>query len=281
VQVPVERKYIRKIGKELPALGMGTWGIGGGFWTPDRSRDGEWVLVLRRGIELGASLIDTAEMYGGGHSEELVGETIRGFPREEVFVITKVWPTHARRDDVLRSAEASARRLGTYIDLYLIHWPPTDVPLCETMRALEEVVARGLARFIGVSNFGLELIEEARSCLSREDVVAVENKFSLLDRRDEKTVVPYTEREGMAYIAYSPLEEGSLARDPFLAAVGAKYGRTAAQVALNWLIRFPSVIPIPKAGNLRHLEENLGAVGWRLSDEDWRMISEKYRWLPA
>lgn len=277
----MEQKYFRKLGRNLPAIGLGTWGIGGGFWTPDRSRDSDWIIILRRGIELGAALIDTAEMYGGGHTEELVGEAIKGFPRDEVFVVTKVWPTHARFDDVIRSAQASARRLGTYIDLYLIHWPPTDVPICETMRGLEAVVERGLARFIGVSNFGLELIEEARACLSREDIAAVENKFSLLDRGDEESVVPYTEREGMLYLAYSPLEEGELARNRFLAQVGAKYRKTAAQVALNWLLRFPSVVPIPKAGSIRHLEENVNAAGWRLSDEDWRLISEHFRSLPA
>ncbi|MEM4444486.1 MAG: aldo/keto reductase [Thermofilum sp.] len=277
----MEKKYFPKLGMSLPALGIGTWGIGGGFWSPDRSRDEEWIAILRRGIELGASLIDTAEMYGGGHSEELVGEAVKAFPREEVFIVTKVWPTHARYDDVLKSAEASMKRLGTHIDLYLIHWPPTDTPLCETMRALEAVVARGIARFIGVSNFSLELIEEARACLSREDVAAVENKFSLLDRGDEETVVPYTEREGMLYIAYSPLEEGELAKNRFLAQIGAKYRKTAAQVALNWLLRFPSVVPIPKAGSIWHLEENIGSAGWRLSDEDWRLISEQFRRLPA
>lgn len=277
----MEKKYFPKLGMSLPAIGLGTWGIGGGFWSPDRSRDEEWIAVLKKGIEMGASLIDTAEMYGGGHAEELVGEAVKAFPREDVFIVTKVWPTHARYEDVTKSAEASVKRLGTHIDLYLIHWPPTDVALCETMRALEAVVARGYARFIGVSNFSLELIEEARACLSKEDIVAVENKFSLLDRKDEDSVVPYTEREGMLYIAYSPLEKGELARNIFLAQIGTKYRKTASQVALNWLLKFPSVVPIPKAGSLEHLVENLGSTGWRLSDEDWRLIAEYFRRLPA
>jgi diketogulonate reductase-like aldo/keto reductase len=276
-----DRKYFKKIGEWLPVLGQGTWGIGGGFWSADTSMDEEWVAALRRGVELGMTLIDTAEMYGGGHSEELVGRAIRGFGRDELFIVSKVWPSHAGYDDVLRSAEASVRRLGTFMDLYLIHWPPTDVPLCETMRGLEAVVARGYARFIGVSNFGLELVEEARSCLSREDVVAVENKFSLLDRRDEETVIPYAEREGMLYLAYTPLEKGQLSRDSFLAEVGRRYGRTAAQVALNWLVMINPVVPIPKASTIQHVEENAGAMGWRLSEEDWRKISEKFRELKA
>ncbi|ABL78344.1 aldo/keto reductase [Thermofilum pendens] len=274
-------KYFKKLGRSLPSLGMGTWGIGGGYWSPDTSGDAEWVSALRRGLELGMTLIDTAEMYGGGHSEEVVGEAVKGFDRDEVFIVSKVWPTHARRDDVVKAAEASVRRLGTFMDLYLIHWPPAEVPLCETMRGLEEVVRRGLARFIGVSNFGLELIEEARACLSREDVAAVENKFSLLDRRDESSVVPYAEREGMLYLAYTPLEKGQLARDSFLAEVGRKYGKTAAQVALNWLIKLNPVVPIPKASSLAHVEENAGAMGWRLSDEDWRAISKRFSELKA
>ncbi|QOJ79406.1 aldo/keto reductase [Infirmifilum lucidum] len=273
----MERKFVPKMGLEVAAIGMGTWDIGGGFWTPDYTRDDEWVEALRYGLELGLTLIDTAEMYGGGHAEELVGRAIRGFSREELFIVSKVWQTHAARDEVVKAAEASVKRLGTYVDLYLIHWPPEGVELCETMRGLEEAVERGYARFIGVSNFGVELIEEARSCLSHVDVVAVENKFSLLDRRDESSVIPYAEREGMLYLAYTPLEKGQLARDPFLASIGAKYGKTAAQVALNWLLGFKPVVPIPKASDKRHIKENAGAAGWRLSEEDWRLISEKYR----
>jgi len=273
----MERKFIPKLGAEVAAIGLGTWGIGGGFWTPDRSRDEEWVDALRYGLQLGLTLVDTAEMYGGGHAEELVGMAVKGFNRDDVFIVSKVWQTHAARDEVVKAAEASVRRLGTHIDLYLIHWPPEGVELCETMRGLEEAVKRGYARFIGVSNFGLQLVEEARSCLSQVDVVAIENKFSLLDRRDEGSVIPYAEREGMLYLAYTPLEKGQLARDQFLASVGAKYGKTAAQVALNWLLRFKPVVPIPKASSRRHVEENAGAAGWRLSEEDWRLISEKFR----
>lgn len=275
----MEEKWFPKLGLRLPVIGMGTWGVGGGYWTPDYSRDEEWVGALRYGISLGATLIDTAEMYGGGHAEELVGRAIAGLDRERIFIVSKVWQTHAARDDVVRAAEGIVKRLGTHMDLYLIHWPPEGVSLCETMRGLEDAVARGYARFIGVSNFSLELVEEARSCLSREDVAAVENKFSLLDRRDEDTVVPYAECEGMLYLAYTPLEKGRLASDPFLASVGARYGKSAAQVALNWLIRFKPVVPIPKASDKRHIEENVGAAGWRLSDEDWRLLSEKYRYI--
>lgn len=271
-----DKKYFKLMKEYVPTLGLGTWGIGGGFWSPDTSRDKEWISALRRGIELGATLIDTAEMYGGGHSEEIVAQAIKDFDREELFIVTKLWPTHARRDDVFKAARASTRRLGTYIDLYLLHAPASDVPICETMRAMEDLIDEGVTRFIGLSNFGVEAIEEARSCLSKTDIVAIQNKFSLLDRRDEKTVILYAQREGMMYMAYTPLEKGRLARDPFLAEIGKRYGKTAAQVALNWLIVIEPVVPIPKAARIEHVEENVGAMGWRLSIEDWEAISRKF-----
>ena len=271
-----DTKRIRAIG-DLPALGMGTWRIGGGWLSPDYSNDAEWVRVLRRGIELGMTLIDTAEAYGGGHSEELVGQAIRGFPRDELFIVTKVHPSHARYDDVIKSALASSRRLGTYIDLYLLHWPAENVPICETMKAFEKLANDGVIRFIGLSNFDVRGIEEARSCLSKYDVVAVENRFSLLHRDDESTVIPYAQRNGMLYLAYTPLEYGAFANDEFLRGIGRIYGKTPIQVALNWYICIDNVIPIPKAGRIEHVEENAGAMGWRLDRSHWEEISRHFK----
>ncbi len=271
-----DKKCFRKIGC-VSSLGMGTWDIGGGFWTPDYSRDRESVEALRRGIELGIKLIDTAEMYGGGHSEELVGVAIKSFDREELFIVTKVWPTNASYDSVLRSARASMNRLGTYIDLYLLHWPSENVPICETIKAFEKLVDDGVIRFYGVSNFNVRQIEDARYCSKKYDVVAVQNRFSLFYRHDEKDVIPYAKREGLLYMAYTPIEKGAVAREDFLRRIGEKYGKTAVQVALNWLISIDPVVPIPKASKIQHLEENAGAMGWRLSREDWEAISNKYR----
>jgi len=256
---------------------MGTWRIGGGFLSPDYSMDREWIAVLRRGLELGMTLIDTAEVYGGGHAEELVGEAIKGFPRDEIFIVSKVWPDNATRKGVLKATKASVKRLGTYIDLYLLHWPAEGVPICETMKAMEELVDKGLVRHIGLSNFEVKEIEKARNCLSKVDIAAVQNRHSLMYRRYEKDVIPYCAREGMMFMSYTPLEKGLLARDRFLAEIGEKYGKTAAQVALNWLICIEPVVAIPKAARLSHLEENAGAMGWRLSREDWELISRKFR----
>ncbi len=257
----------------ISSLGMGTWGIGGGFWTPDYSMDRLWVEVLRTGLQLGMTLIDTAEMYGGGHSEEIVGEAIKGFDRESIFIVSKVWPSNASYENVLKSAKASSKRLNTYIDLYLLHWPSNDVHICETIKAFEKLVDEGVIRFYGLSNFTVRGIEEARSCAKKYDVVAIQNHFSLLHRDDEKDVIPYAQREGLLYMAYTPLEKGQLAKHSFLAQIGRKYGKTATQVALNWLMCIDNVVPIPKAGTIEHVKENAGALGWRLSKEDWLEIS--------
>ncbi|MFP3296459.1 MAG: aldo/keto reductase [Vulcanisaeta sp.] len=272
-----DTKYIKSINGKVSAIGMGTWGIGGGYWSPDYSGDDEWVRVLREGIGLGMTLIDTAEMYGGGHTEEIVGRSIKEFPREELFIVSKVWPNHARYDDVLRSARASANRLGTYIDLYLLHWPAPDVPICETMRAMERLVDDGVIRFFGLSNFDVNGIEEARSCLSKYDVAAVENRYSLLHRVDEASVIPFVQRNGMLYLAYTPIEKGAFANNEFLRGIGKKYGKTAIQVVLNWYVGIDNLVPIPKAGRIEHVEENAGAMGWRLSKDDWESISNHFR----
>ena len=261
---------LKRIGDErVTAIGMGTWGIGGKE-SPDYSRDGESIEALRHGLEMGINLIDTAEFYGAGHSEELVGEAIKGFEREELFIVSKVWPTHFGYESAKKAAKASARRLGTYIDLYLLHWPVDDFGrIKETLHALEELVDEGLIRYIGVSNFDLELLKRSQEAMRKYEIVANQVKYSLRDRWPETSgLLDYMKRERIALMAYTPLEKGSLARNPCLAEIGRPYGKTAAQVALNYLIWEENVVAIPKAGSKAHLEENFGAMGWRLSKED-------------
>ncbi|ASJ14270.1 aldo/keto reductase [Thermococcus radiotolerans] len=263
-------KDLKIIGSDkVTAIGMGTWGIGG-YESPDYSRDKENIEALRYGLELGINLIDTAEFYGAGHSEELVGEAIRGFEREEIFIISKVWPTHFGRESAKRAARASAKRLGTYIDLYLLHWPGTEWGrIEETLHALEELVDEGLIRYIGVSNFDLELLKRSQEAMRKYEIVANEVKYSLRDRWPETSgLLDYMKREKMALIAYTPLEKGSLARNQCLAEIGKSYDKTAAQVALNYLIWEDNVVAIPKAGSKAHIEENAGAMGWRLTKDD-------------
>ena len=269
----MDTKYFKKLGRRVPILGMGTWGIGGGM-DIDKSYDKIWVSALKKGLELGLTLLDTAEIYGAGHSEELIGEAISGFPREEIFLVSKVWPSHAGREDIVKAAKASCRRLGTYIDLYLLHWPTPDIPLSEIMEGMEKILEIGLIRHIGVSNFEVNQIEEAKNCLNKSDLAAVQNKYSLIYRRYERDVIPYTEREGMMFMAYTPLGKGIIAKNVHLAKIGLKYGKTAAQVALNWLMYMKPVIPIPKAVQIKHIEEDSGAICWSLNRRDWESISE-------
>lgn len=263
----MDAKFFKKLGRSVPSLGLGTWKMG-----EDRALDEVSVASLRRGIELGAKLIDTAEVYANGRSEELVGKAIRGFERDELFITTKVWTSHARYDDVLKAAKGSSARLGTYIDLYLLHWPVREVPICETMRAMEGLVKTGLVKHIGLSNFDVKGIEDARSCLKFTDIAAIQNRFSPTYRRDYSVVIPYAEREGMMYMAYTPIEKGLLSENELLRSIGKKYGKTPIQVALNWLMCIEPVVPIPKASRVEHVEENVGAMGWRLSKEDFTDI---------
>ena len=262
---------------QVPAVGIGTWEMGGGI-SPDTSGDAGCVRALRKAIELEMTLIDTAEKYADGHAEELVGEAIQPFPREQLFVVSKVWPDHLKYDEVLKAVERSLKRLRIdRLDLYLIHHPNPDVPLKETVAAMEKLVEQGMTRFIGVSNFNVSQMEEARSCLSKNEIVVNQLPYNLLDREIEKETLPYCQKNQITVMAYWPLAKGRLAGNKYLNEIGKKYGKTAAQVAINWLIAREGVLAIPKAVKIEHLEQNAGAAGWRLSDEDIESISDRVR----
>jgi diketogulonate reductase-like aldo/keto reductase len=274
-----------KTGERIAAIGLGTWLIGGGS-APDYSRDKEAIEAIRYAIELGMTHIDTAEMYGGGHAEELVGEAIKAFKRDEVFIASKVWPTNLRYDDLLKACERSLKRLQTsYIDLYYIHWPSDVIPLSESMRAMERLYKDGKIRYIGLSNFSPIQIEEARSYLSTTDVVAIQAEYSLYNRKIEADLIPYCFRNGVTVVAYSPLARGALLADlkkpaerriQLLMELAEKYSKTPVQIALNWVIWHDQVIAIPKALQKQHLEENAGAAGWKLTKEDYNVICKAW-----
>ncbi len=251
---------------EIPEIGLGTWDYRGG------------VEPLKIGISLGASLIDTAEMY---RTEEVVGRAISSLDRRSVFIATKVWPNHLHHDDLLKAAEASLRRLNIKtIDLYQIHWPNPEVEISESIGAMEELVRMGKVRFIGVSNFSVEQVEEAQDALSSEKIVSNQVEYNLSDRRIERDLLPYAISKGMTIIAYSPLERGSSLRNrgrvsKLLDEIASKYKKTRAQVILNWITSKQNVVAIPKADRGEHVRENCGASGWRLSPEDLREIDEE------
>ncbi len=257
-----ESKQLGTTGIEIPALAMGTWRYRGG------------VEPLRAGINLGAVFIDTAESYG---TEEIVGQAIRGV-RDRVFVASKVSPRHFRRPDLINAAEESLKRLGTeYIDLYQLHWPNYNIPIDETMSAMQELVQSGKVRFIGLSNFSRREFEQAQSSLSKSVIVSNQVRYSVVDRTIEDDLLPFCESKQITVLAFSPLGNGlqNLRRlDPqdVLGQVSSETGKTRAQVALNWCLCHKPVIAIFGAGSVEHVQENCGAAGWRLEPHQLEVL---------
>lgn len=269
----------KKLGKtdtKVPAIGQGSMGVGGRFEV-DTTYDDEQINALRLGIGNDMTLLDTAEIYGGGHSEELIGRAIYGI-RDKVFIATKFSPEHSEYDDVISSCEGSLRRLGiSCIDLYQIHWPNPEVDISETMRALEHLADQGKIRYIGASNFSLSQLEEARKALKKHDIVSNQVEYNLFDRSIEKDVLPYCEKEGISIIAYSPLDQGKTSDGEIkevLDKLAEKYKATPSQIALNWLGTHKPVISIPKALTKAHIVENASALDFDIDEEDLRKIDK-------
>ncbi|CAM5240754.1 hypothetical protein GCM10010329_45080 [Streptomyces spiroverticillatus] len=246
-------------GASVPALGQGTWYMGDSL-----TRRADELAALRRGIDLGMTLIDTAEMYGGGASEELVGEAIRG-RRDEVFLVSKVLPSNADSRGTVDACRASLRRLGTdRIDLYLLHWRG-GIPLAETVEALEGLVSDGSIGAWGVSNLDVDDLEE----LPAGDLPETNQiLYNLTRRGPEYDLLPWCRKRSVPVMAYSPLEQGRLLGHPVLESVAEAHGATPLQVALAWVLRDDNVIAIPKASTVAHVEDNHAALGLTLTDAD-------------
>jgi aryl-alcohol dehydrogenase-like predicted oxidoreductase len=265
----MEYRQLGRTREKVSTIGMGTWGMGTRSNSAERS---EQVKSLRRGIELGINLIDTAERYASGRSEEIVGEAIKGV-RDKVFVATKVAPPNLRHDAVVRSCEESLRRLGTtYIDLYQVHWPDPSVPIKDTMSAMEKLVQEGAVRYIGVSNFSVNETNEAKTALRRNEVVSNQVEYSLSNRYVEPEILPYCVREKITLMAYSPLAHGKIAKS-ISRELLRKYRMTPAQAMLNWVTRNEQVVAIPKASKITHLEENASSVSIRFDREEYEQMS--------
>jgi diketogulonate reductase-like aldo/keto reductase len=253
----------------------------GGEMSPDPSKDGASVEAIRLGLDLGMNFIDTAEMYGAGHSEEVVASALEG-RSERVFVASKVSPRHFAHDDVLHSARMSLKRLNRkQVDLYQLHWPNPRIPITETMRAMEELVKDGLVRFIGVSNFSIEQMREAQESLSHEKIVSNQIEYSLVDRSPKAGLLQYCQKEGVTVIAYSPLGQGKIPRGrgkPFkiLDEMAGRLGRTRNQVALAWVLQHDNVVAIPKASDKQHVQENAAVSDWKLPDDEREKLDETF-----
>jgi len=221
------------------------------------------VAVLRRGIDLGMTHIDTAEMYGNGRTEEIVAKAIAG-RRGEVFLASKVLPSNASYDGTLRACERSLRRLGTdYLDLYMLHWPGSH-PIGETMRALEKLVADRLVRFIGVSNFDTAELQEAEQALRHERLACNQVLYHLRERGIERRLMPYCASREIAVVAYSPFGRTKPPKSAVLGEIAKRHGKTVRQVVLRFLTRDANVFTIPKTAHVERVEENSAAADWQM-----------------
>jgi len=260
-------------GGTLPLLGLGTWQMGGGS-SADYSQDNETVALIQDAIDMGYTHIDTAEMYGAGHSEELVGRALHAFPRSEIFLTTKVWWTNLAYDDLLRAVDGSLQRLQTdFVDLYLIHRANHDIPLEETLRALNRVVTEGKVKRVGVSNFDVPLLQRAQT-LCQTPVVTNQVRYNLHARQPQQNgLLHYCQENDIVLTAYSPLKDDVL-HNATVQAIAQKHRATPAQVALRWLIRQPWVVTIPMSSNRAHLRQNLETFSLTLDEEDLQRLSE-------
>ncbi|MFC7344241.1 aldo/keto reductase [Saccharopolyspora griseoalba] len=259
-------------GDRLPVLGQGTWGMG-----ERRAQRAAEVAALRHGMDRGLQLIDTAEMYGSGGAEEVVGEAIRG-RRDDAFLVSKVLPSNAGRRATIRACEESLRRLDTdRLDLYLLHWRG-GTPLAETLDAFAELQDSGKVRHFGVSNFApddmAELFEHELGRRSATDQVL----YNLTRRGIELDLLPWCQQRDLPVMAYSPIEQGRLLDQPVLQQIAERHAATSAQIALAWVLAREGVCAIPKAATTAHIDQNLQVLDLQLSEHD---LGELERAFPA
>ncbi len=256
-------------GTTVPALGQGSW-----MMAEDPARRSDEIAALREGLSLGLTLIDTAEMYADGESERLVGEAIAGV-RDEVFLVSKAYPQNASRDRLPRACEASLDRLGTdRLDLYLLHWRG-NVPLAETVEAMERLVATGKILRWGVSNLDVddmaELVASGGEGCQTDQIL-----YNLTRRGPEYDLIPWLAQHQMPVMAYSPVEQGRLVAHPGLVQMAGERDATPAQLALAWLLTRDGILPIPKAGSVSHVRDNRAALDLTLSEAELRRLDDLF-----
>jgi diketogulonate reductase-like aldo/keto reductase len=257
-------------GESVPAFGLGTWHMG-----EDSRRAGDEEAAVRLGIELGMTLIDTAEMYGSGVAEEIVARASAG-ERDKLFVVSKVLPYNASQQGVIEACERSLRRLNTdRIDLYLLHWRGS-VPFSETLAAFQRLQREGKIRHHGVSNFNTDDMKEWVGLAGGKTVAANQILYHLGRRGPEFELIPWCRERKIAIMAYSPLDQGRILGNRGLVEVAARHGATPAQVALAWLLRQDGMIVIPKATRLEHVRDNRGAIDVKLDAADLAALDRAF-----
>ncbi len=262
----MEYKRLGNTKERLSCIGIGTWQI------KDRK---ESVDAIRLGIEKGVNFIDTAEIYG---TEKIVGKAIRGY--KNIFIATKVWPTHFRYDSVIKACERSLKNLNVNsIDLYQLHWPNPVINIKETMRAMEKLVHDGKIRYIGVSNFNSGELAKAQEAMSKYDIVSNQVEYNIIVRKPELNLMKHMKKEKITLLAYSPFAHGTIfgrRRAKLLNKINAiaeKYGKTPGQIMLRWLMQKDIVIPLTKANNPKHMEENIASTLFNINNKDMNYIS--------
>lgn len=257
-------------GETVSVLGQGTWHMG-----EDPARRQEEVSALRSGLDLGMSVIDTAEMYGDGAAESLVGQAIRG-RRDEVFLVSKVLPSHASREGTIKACEDSLRRLKTdRLDLYLLHWRGS-YPLSETVDGFEALIYQRKIRHWGVSNFDISDLEELESVPNGNAVTTDQVLYNLMRRGVEYGLLPWCRARSLPVMAYSPIEQGRLLKDAVMTRLANRLNATPAQVALAWVLRHDGIIALPKAGTPKHVIQNRLALDLQFSNEDLAAIDRAF-----
>jgi diketogulonate reductase-like aldo/keto reductase len=260
-------------GTPVPALGQGSWHLAQGRHPAAEEED-----ALRTGISLGMTLIDTAEVYSNGHSEELIGRVIAG-RRDDVFLVSKVLPMHATGDGMIRACEASLARLGTdHLDLYLLHWHNGSADLSGVVASFESLRSTGKISAWGVSNFTVRDMEDLRHVPQGDRCATNQVHYNLSDRSIERDLLPWCEQHGMPVMAYSPLggPGADLLRDPTLERIGSAHDCSAAAVALAWTIRSGHVIAIPESGSVAHVKENAVALSLTLTPQELQTLDTAY-----
>lgn len=270
-------------GITLPAIGQGGMGIGG-YFDKDESKDLNSIQALEEGIKHGATLFDTAESYGKGHSEEVIGRISKG-RREKLFLATKFSPENSQFNDVIAAVDKSLSRLGTeYIDLYQFHWPNSNIPLDETISALDMLVSEGKIRHIGVSNFSLQELKNAQS-FSKNKISFAQAEYNLFDRTIEQELLSFCQQNDIFIIAYSPTDQGlmhfSQKQHFILDEIAKTHNVSKHQIALHWVALQKNVIAIPKSSNITHARDNALSADFCLTNEELTKIAEHFPMEPT
>ncbi|HEY2865082.1 MAG TPA: aldo/keto reductase [Casimicrobiaceae bacterium] len=266
----IDRAIELRSGEHMPVLGLGTWRMG-----ERRDRRQQEIGAVSLGIDLGIKLVDTAEMYGEGEAEKIVGEAIAG-RREQVFVVSKVYPHNASKRGVIAACKRSLQRLRTdRLDLYLLHWRG-DIPLAETVAGFRALQAEGAIRAWGVSNFDRGDIEELLALPGGDGCAANQVLYNLNERGVEWDLLPLCRRHRIAMMAYSPLDQGRLLRQRALRAIATTLGATPAQVALAWLLQQRDIVVIPKATDATHVHDNVSSANLKLDPSSRAVLDREF-----